>query len=99
VFPIRGNHEDNLLDAYYNYDNYDTTILNGKRLIHGHKITEIQIVEQKVAEKAQVIPLDNGCAYVRNRKIFDVTNLGNLCCLDLDSLLLYKQRNIDMIIG
>lgn len=87
-----------MIQLYIDDDNYDISILNGKRLIHGHKVTEIQIIEQKVAEQAQVIPLDNGCAYVKKHKIYDYTKQGNLCCLNIDTLELFVQKNIDLII-
>jgi len=35
--------------------------------------------------------------FVGKHKIYDTTQLGNLCAFDLDTMRLYTQRNIDMI--
>ena len=84
-----------MINLYIDDDIYDTSILKGKKLIHGHKVTKIQIIENKISSNSQVIPLDNGCAYVKKHKIFDVNEVGNLCCLDLDNFQLIQQRNIE----
>jgi len=86
-----------MIQLYIDDDNYDTSILKGKKLIHGHKVNELQYIQNKVNEKSQVIPLDNGCAYIKKYKIYDTSKTGNLCCLDLESFQLYLQLNIDII--
>lgn len=85
-----------MIQTYIDDDNFNVIILKGKRLIHGHKVTELQIIKEKILSNAQVIPLDNGCAYFgKNHKIYDTSNLGNLCCLNIDSMELTFQPNID----
>ena len=86
-----------MIQLYIDDDNYDTSILKGKKLIHGHKVNELQYIQNKVNEKSQVIPLDNGCAYIKKHKIYDTSKTGILCCLDLESFQLYLQLNIDII--
>ena len=36
-----------MINLYINDDTYETNILNGKKLIHGHKVIEIQEIEKK----------------------------------------------------
>ncbi len=84
-----------MINFYIDNSNYDTSILNGKRMIHGHRVTEIDHIEKLVSEKSQIIPLDNGCAYRKKHKVYDYTKLGNLCCLELNSFQLFKVENVD----
>ncbi len=86
-----------MIQLYIDDDIYDTSILKGKKLIHGHKPNELQRIQNKIKENAQVIPLDNGCVYVKKHKIYDSTKTGNLCCLDIDTNELFLQKNIDLI--
>ncbi|MDA3866883.1 MAG: metallophosphoesterase [Salinivirgaceae bacterium] len=74
-----------MIQFYIDNESYDTSVLNEKRMIHGHRITEIDYIEKLVNEKSQIISLDNGCAYRKKHKIYDYTKLGNLCCLELNS--------------
>ncbi|WP_291726575.1 metallophosphoesterase family protein [Bernardetia sp.] len=70
-------------------------LLQGKKIIHGHTPTPLSNIRQSISSNASVIPLDNGCIYTKPHKMFDYKTLGNLCCLDLDSLNLAVQRNIE----
>lgn len=42
-------------------------------------------------DKNQVMDIDNGCFKMEQE------GMGNLCCLNLDSLELHFQKNIDQI--
>ena len=70
--------------------------LQGRRVIIGHQPVEIDEIEKAIAEKARVIPLDNGAVYVKKHKIYDHTKMGKLCAMNLDSYALTFQENIDM---
>jgi len=87
--------EDYSYMMYGRNTNIDVSKLGGKTLVHGHQVTNIEIIKKAVAEKAQVIPLDNGCVYTKKRKMYDVTKLGNLCCLELNNFELITQKCID----
>ncbi len=84
-----------MLQIRYDANDIDESKLNGKILLHGHKPIYIEKIQEKVDQKARVIPLDNGCVYTKPHKIYDHTRLGNLCCLELDNLMLIMQINID----
>ena len=70
--------------------------LKNKKLIHGHKPAYLSEIQKAITEKKQIIPLDNGCVYNKPHKIYDYTQLGNLCCLNLDTFELFLQKNIDI---
>ena len=69
--------------------------LKNKTLVHGHQPAYLNKIKKAVREKNQVIPLDNGCVYTKPHKIYDYTQLGNLCCLNLDTQELVIQKNVD----
>jgi serine/threonine protein phosphatase 1 len=75
--------------------NPNLTILNGRHIVHGHQVTPLFEIEKAVAERQPVIPLDNGCFYTKPHKIYDYRQIGNLCCLNLDSFELIVQKNVD----
>lgn len=64
-------------------------IINNHYIIHGHNATSLTDIEKSIREKHKVINLDSGCVYK------EIAELGYLCALDLDSFILYKQKNID----
>lgn len=66
-----------------------------RRIVHGHQPTPIQQIQKAVQQRAAVIPLDNGCVYNKPHKVYDYKELGNLCCLNIDTFELYSQKNID----
>ncbi|TAF67665.1 MAG: serine/threonine protein phosphatase [Cytophagales bacterium] len=74
---------------------YEIQKFKGKRIVHGHTVTYKQTIERAVQEQASIIPLDNGCVYNKSHKIYDYTQTGNLCCLNLDTFELIWQKNID----
>lgn len=64
---------------------------SGKIVVHGHTPTALMEIQESIAEaeKEQQINIDNGCVYGLNEFY------GNLCCLQLDTLELFLQPNID----
>ncbi|MBN2519246.1 MAG: serine/threonine protein phosphatase [Bacteroidales bacterium] len=74
----------------------DNNHLKNKKLIHGHQPVYLVEIQKAIIEKKQIIPLDNGCVYNKPHKIYDYTQLGNLCCLNLDTFELILQKNIDI---
>jgi len=166
VFPLRGNHEQNLLETYEEYDakqfrffvekmnkskglitedgkiisrfrefieklpyyyelenfylahagfdfrnenpleNYpamlhvrfleaDLEILKGKKVIHGHQPTYLEDIKKAICGNAPMIPLDNGCVYTKNNKYIDANHLKNLCALNLKTMELVLQENVE----
>jgi serine/threonine protein phosphatase 1 len=63
--------------------------MKNKRVIHGHIPHDFETIIQQLKDKAPIIPLDNGCVY-SNRQ-----GLGTLIALELNTLHLEMQRNID----
>ncbi len=74
---------------------YDGEKLKGKKVIHGHQVYYIKEIETAIQENNNIIPLDNGCVYSKPHKVYDHTQVGKLCCLNLDTKELILQRNID----
>jgi len=74
-----------------------------KTIIHGHDITDLLIIKQKIAERSNIIPLDNGCYYGPALKSGTPgyytgmlqQNVGKLLALDLDTFELWEQENVD----
>ncbi len=63
-----------------------------RRIIHGHVPLSIEFIKSLVADKnSPFIAIDNGC-YHRNK-----TNMGNLVALEINSLQIVSQHNIDII--
>jgi serine/threonine protein phosphatase 1 len=70
-----------------------------KRIIHGHSVRDLTEIENAIAERKTVIPLDNGCVYRfrgrrKNKEVFPL--IGNLLALNLDTWELIIQENIDV---
>lgn len=74
---------------------YDAEKLKGKQVIHGHKVFYLNDIQTAINENRNIIPLDNGCVYSKPHKIYDHTQTGNLCCLNIDTKELILQKNID----
>lgn len=70
-------------------EDYDKHKAKGKTIVHGHTVTELYEIEDAIAKRKPVIPLDNGCVF-RFRKAY-----GRLLCLELQSYELVWQENID----
>lgn len=63
-------------------------LIGGRRLIGGHTPVDREHIRQSLA--SDHILLDNGCVYKGE------TGLGSLACLELNSMSLFFQENIDM---
>lgn len=79
-------------DAMLNIRDYPVEYLwtGNKRIIHGHNPKPLRVIMAAIETRSPVIPLDNGCVYANSR-----TGQGHLLCLDLHSLELTLQENID----
>jgi len=75
--------------------------LFGKTVIHGHNVTRMSIIKEKLEQKDKIIPLDNGLYYSLALKdlqtVSEVSELdiGTLICLNLDSYEIISQENVD----
>jgi len=76
---------------------FDINRTNGKKIIHGHQPTDRKKIIKAVKKNKHRIPLDNGCVYNKPHKYYDFNKLGHLCCLDINSMKLIFQENIDQI--
>lgn len=74
----------NIRDYKINWD-----ALQQKRLLHGHTPTALYNIKKAVAHQEQRINLDAGCVYYKNAPF------GNLVALNLDSMELFIQSNLD----
>lgn len=69
---------------------YDETKHKGKRIFHGHTPINYNIIKNRVRNREPVINLDNGCVLKKK-----YPEKGSLLCLELSSLELIRQKNID----
>jgi hypothetical protein len=74
---------------------YSSKMLDEKKIVYGHQVTPLFEIRNALKSCNLSIPLDNGCVYTSIHKIYDYQTLGNLCCLNLDTLELIVQPNID----
>lgn len=68
----------------------DNRWLNDKPVIHGHDPATMEEIEGSIRHKKLKMPLDNGCVHYGIRP-----GMGNLLCLNLDTMQLLIQENID----
>lgn len=68
---------------------------NNLPIIHGHFPTPINEINEAIASRSRVIPLDNGCVYNKPHSTLDYTQLGSLCCFNPDSWQLVVQPNVE----
>lgn len=68
---------------------YTPEKVNFKQVVHGHTPRTLNQIRTCIEAKEQVIPLDNGCVYE------DRYGMGNLLALELNTMKLEIQRNID----
>jgi serine/threonine protein phosphatase 1 len=63
--------------------------LGEKKVIVGHTVHFLDIIQDKISQNSQIIPLDNGCYYRfvlgDNPQVYDSKKLGNLCAFNLDT--------------
>lgn len=69
--------------------------IQGKTIVHGHEVTYLEEIVQRINERHSVIPLDNGCVYTKKHRRLDVSRTGKLCALNLDTFGLIAIDNID----
>ena len=71
----------------------------GKTVIHGHNVTRLSIIQDKIRQSENIIPLDNGLYYSVAFKNFQENtediDVGNLVCLELNSMKLIRQESVD----
>jgi serine/threonine protein phosphatase 1 len=68
---------------------YDAEKLNNRKVIHGHTPVAVAHIHEQLNMQSPVIDLDSGCVYFKRE------GLGNLTALELNSWLLFTQKNID----
>lgn len=68
----------------------DNKWLKDKKVVHGHDPATMKEIRDSIKYGKLKIPLDNGCVHYGTRP-----GMGNLLCLDLDTLTLIIQENID----
>ncbi len=64
-----------------------------RKIVFGHTPTSIYDIKHHIEKQGQLIPLDNGCVFAQHGS----TELGRLCCLDLDSMELISQENAESV--
>jgi len=72
------------------YHRGDIAKLNGKVLIHGHTVIDIDIIKDSVKNKSNIINIDNGCINGKNRRGY-----GRLVCLNIDSMEIISKKNCE----
>ena len=69
---------------------YDTDLMAGLRIIHGHTPLPLTLITERVNNpESMIYNLDGGCVYKH------IPGMGNLVAMDLDHRTLYIQENID----
>ena len=87
-FEIENPFEDTLSMLWLRNDIVDLEKIGNRRLIVGHTPKTLSAIKQSLGKKK--ILLDGGCVY------YDINKeMGYLCALDIDNMLLYSLRNID----
>ncbi|EAY26693.1 metallophosphoesterase family protein [Microscilla marina] len=64
-----------------------------RKIVFGHTPTSIYNIKHQIGKNKPLIPLDNGCVFAQAGS----TELGRLCCLDLDSMELMSQENAENV--
>src|SRR4030042_436784 len=59
---------------------YKNPLLQGKRIIHGHRPKTIEHVKKLISTNSDVIPIDTGCVYDQE------TGYGNLSALEVNTM-------------
>ncbi len=67
----------------------DTDLLGGRQIVYGHVPTSLNKIEKRIKKVHPKIPLDNGC-------VMREAEQGNLLALDLDTMQLTIQPNMDI---
>ena len=70
--------------------------LGDRKMVHGHKVHSLSEIQEAVAGDAPTIPLDNGCYKgIGGSK----SGIGHLVALELDTMSLIVQDNVDTYSG
>lgn len=72
------------------YFQVDSDLTKNKIVIHGHTPKVIEEIQNAVTNRANIIPLDNGCVHMAIYK-----GMGKLLAFNLDSFELIEQDNIE----
>jgi len=67
---------------------YENPVFEGKTIIHGHRPKTVEYVENAIAQKSGVIPIDTGCVYDKD------LGYGNLSALEINSMKLLSLPRI-----
>ena len=65
-------------------------LINHRKVVHGHTPMVLDKIKEQLDHDTTAYDLDNGCVYS------GVEGLGNLCALELNSLKLEVQPNVDL---
>lgn len=77
---------------------YNKSVACGRRIVYGHQPTYLKDILKARDTQSPLLPLDNGCVYTMPHKVYDYKQLGNLVCLNLDSMELYIVKNEDVLV-
>ncbi len=69
--------------------------LSNKRIVHGHQPTPLNKIKRRIKQNKIALPLDNGACYQSSSAANVLADVGNLCCLNLDTMELIVQPNIE----
>lgn len=75
---------------------YIESMACGRRIVYGHQPTYLKDILKARDAHSPLLPIDNGCVYNRPHKLYDYTQLGNLLCLNLDSMEFTIVENVDL---
>jgi serine/threonine protein phosphatase 1 len=65
--------------------------IGNRTLVHGHTPTVLDKIKESIDTNSKDIDLDGGCVY------WGTEGLGNLCALELNSMKLEVQPNVDFV--
>lgn len=74
---------------------YDPTATAGRPVVHGHVRRSLSEIVRAIHQCAPVVPLENAAVMGLGRSDYKIHDIGNLCCLDLDSRELHVQPTVD----
>jgi serine/threonine protein phosphatase 1 len=72
------------------YQKGNTKALNGKRLIHGHVASNLEIIKNNFFDNTPILGIDNGCVYKNSKP-----GLGKLVCIDFTNKEIFAKENCD----
>ena len=96
-FDVENPFEDKVSMLWIRYFDPPADALKGKQVVHGHDPVYLKMIREHIDHKRPSLPLDNGIFLVQKHKLYDHTQMGHLCAMDLDTQELFVQRNIDMV--